>query len=245
MQRMLATDLDGTFIGDDTAMLELWRDLEAHDILVVFSTGRHLQSIERFRRDVGAPSRPHACICMVGTEIWHRSGTDYRMDSTWQEHIDHGWDRAAIEQALMSVPGLRRQPDEWQSRHKSSWFLDPPTAHAAVARVESVIAEAGLGAKVIHSQDRFLDVLPPRSGKGGAVSFLADTLGIDAAHVVTAGDTGNDVDMMRPELGFRSIAVANSSPELQALRHDRLFHAGGDHALGIREGLVRFGWLPG
>lgn len=242
---MLATDLDGTFIGDEEAMLELWRELEAHDILVVFSTGRHLRSIEEFRRDAGTPLHPHACICMVGTEIWHRAGSTYRADRDWREHIEDGWDPVAIERTLVAIPGLARQPDEWQSRYKSSWFLESSSASGTVARVRSAIAEAGLAAKVVDSQDRFLDVLPARSGKGGAVRFLARSLGIDADRVVTAGDSGNDLDMMRAELGFRSIAVANSASELRGLRHERIFHATRDHALGIREGLVRFGWLPG
>ena len=47
-KRLLATDLDGTFIGDDEAMLALWEALQSRGIVVAFSTGRHLESIEDF-----------------------------------------------------------------------------------------------------------------------------------------------------------------------------------------------------
>ena len=40
MKRLLATDLDGTFIGDDEAMVALWDALQAHDILLAFSRGK-------------------------------------------------------------------------------------------------------------------------------------------------------------------------------------------------------------
>jgi hydroxymethylpyrimidine pyrophosphatase-like HAD family hydrolase len=46
--RLLATDLDGTFIGDDEAMFALWQSLREAGIVVAFSTGRHLQSIQDF-----------------------------------------------------------------------------------------------------------------------------------------------------------------------------------------------------
>ena len=61
--------------------------------------------------------------------------------------------------------------------------------------------------------------------------------------MVTAGDTGNDLDMMRPESGFRSIAVGNASPELRSYRAANLFHAAQPYAAGMREGLVHYGWL--
>ena len=60
---------------------------------------------------------------------------------------------------------------------------------------------------------------------------------------VVAGDTGNDLDMMRPELGFRSIAVANASDELKHYETESLYHATLPFAAGIREGLVHHGWL--
>ncbi len=66
MQRILATDLDGTFIGDDAAMHELWSHLGAADIGVVFSTGRHLPSIESFYAEHDITRRADACICITG-----------------------------------------------------------------------------------------------------------------------------------------------------------------------------------
>ncbi len=40
--RFLATDMDGTFIGDDEAMHALWEAVEGRGITLAFSTGRHM-----------------------------------------------------------------------------------------------------------------------------------------------------------------------------------------------------------
>ena len=49
--------------------------------------------------------------------------------------------------------------------------------------------------------------------------------------------------MMRPELGFRSIAVGNSAPELKAFKPPHVYHARAAYAAGIQEGLEKLGWL--
>jgi sucrose-phosphate synthase len=242
MQRMLATDLDGTFIGDDDAMESLWRDLDDSGVFVAFSTGRHLPSIEDFYARVGTTRRAGACVTMVGTEIWHRDGDEYALDEEWSGIIEDRWDKDAVAEVVDAIPGAELQPAEWQSRFKSSYFLEDD-AGAEVEELRRRLDERGLHAKVVYSAGRFLDLLPIRSGKGEAVRYLAASVGVDPRNVITAGDTGNDLDMMRPELGFRSIAVGNASDELAGHMATNLYHADGYHAIGIREGLEHFGWL--
>lgn len=234
--------MDGTFIGDDEAMRDLWSELDARGITVAFSTGRHLPSIETFYDEHGTDRRAEACICMVGTEIWLRGDGGYRRDDRWSSVIAEAWDKVAVEGILAELPGPEMQPEEWQSEFKSSYFVEDDAA-AVLKHIERRLREEGLQAKVVYSADRFLDLLPFRSGKGEAVRFLADELGIAPSDVVTAGDTGNDLDMMRPELGFRSIAVGNAAPELAGFHAPGVYHAEAEYAAGIREGLRHFGWL--
>jgi sucrose-phosphate synthase len=242
MERMLATDLDGTFIGDDAAMETLWADLESTGVFIAFSTGRHLPSIESFYAEVGTPRRADACVTMVGTEIWHRSGAGYVLDEAWSEVIADRWDQEAVAEIVESIPGTQLQPDEWQSSFKSSYYLEDD-AGARIEELRRRLDQRGLAAKIVYSAGEFLDLLPIRAGKGEAVRYLADDRGITPDNVITAGDTGNDLDMMRPELGFRSIAVGNASPELADHQADDLYHATAHHAAGVREGLEHYGWL--
>ncbi len=240
--RVLATDLDGTFIGDDDAMEALWRDLETAGVIVAFSTGRHLRSIQDFYGGAGTRRRAAACITMVGTEIWHRVGDGYTPDPGWSEVIAASWDKRRVEAVVEEIAGAVMQPLEWQSPFKSSYFLEGD-GDARVAAIENRLAALGLEAKAVYSAGRFLDLLPVRSGKGEAVKYLVEGLGVAPGDVITAGDTGNDLDMMRPELGFRSIAVGNASPELRAFRAANVYHAEAPFAAGIREGLEHYGWL--
>ncbi len=240
--RLLATDLDGTFIGDDEAMFTLWDELDHAGITLVFSSGRHLRSVQAFYDERQTSRRAAACICMVGSEIWHLVDGRYRRDQAWSDAISHSWDKARVEAIVRDVTDAVMQPLEWQSEFKSSYYLEDDAAQS-LARLRHRLEQEGLRAKVVYSADRFLDLLPYRSGKGEAVRFLAEELGVPPTSVVTCGDTGNDLDMMRPELGFWSVAVGNAAPELASFRAPRLFHARAPHAAGIREGLARIGWL--
>lgn len=240
--QLLATDLDGTFIGDDAAMFELWEALIARSIPVAFSTGRHLMSIQDFYAEKNAQRRADVCVCMVGTDIHFRTNGEYELDPEWHEQIREGWDKRAVEEILQSIPEARMQDAQWQSEFKSSYFLEE-NADERVREIHQRLQEAGLDAKVVYSADKFLDLLPIRSGKGEAIRYVAGKTGVPAENVVTCGDTGNDLDMMRSELGFRSIAVGNAASELKAFREPHVYHATENYAAGILEGLKKHGWL--
>lgn len=247
-QKLLATDLDGTFIGDDAAMLALWDALRTHEILVVFSTGRHLQSIEKFyarmEQEAGMPGdfRSDASICMVGTDIYFRADGTYHNDPRWHEIISEDWEKSAVEGILKAIPEATMQDAQWQSPFKSSYFLEE-NAEARLHKIHEQLERTGLRAKVVFSAGKYLDLLPINSGKGEAVKYVARHYGIEPADVITCGDTGNDLDMMRSGLGVRSIAVGNAAEELKALRAPHVYHAQAFYAAGIREGLESYGWL--
>jgi len=246
--RFLATDLDGTFIGDDEAMYELWEQLERAGIELVFSTGRHLQSIEEFYARVRhwRTSRQRhpaaACVCMVGTDIYFRRADEYVLDRGWHQRIAERWDGAAVEEVMRGVPDVQMQEAQWQSDYKCSYWLEVNVA-ARLAEIEALLAARGLEAKVVYSADRYLDLLPIRSGKGEALRYVAEQQGVPPERVITCGDTGNDLDMMRGELGFRCIAVGNAAPELKAFRERQVYHARANFAAGILEGLRRYRWV--
>lgn len=241
-KRLLATDLDGTFIGDDEAMFKLWDALHAHDVVVAFSTGRHLRSIEDFYAEKHATRRAEVCICMVGTDIYFRNNGAYDLDRTWHEIIAQDWDKATVEGILRAIPEARMQDEEWQSPFKSSYYLEE-NVEERLAELHKRLEQARVRAKVVYSAGKFLDLLPICSGKGEAVRFVARHYGMEPEDVITSGDTGNDLDMMRPELGFRSIAVGNAAKELKEFRAPHVYHARAEFAAGIQEGLEAHGWL--
>ncbi len=241
-RRLLALDMDGTFIGDSDAMHALWERLARAGIIVAFSTGRHLDSIRRFYAETGAARRAEACICMVGTDIYLGNDRTYALDARWHELISRDWERESVLAILRDIPDAAPQDPQWQSAFKISYFLED-NAQRRLAEIERRLIERGLRAKIVYSAGRFLDLLPIGSGKGEAVRYLAERLGVATADVVTAGDSGNDLDMMRPELGFRGIAVGNAAAELAGFRGPHVYHARSHFAAGVAEGLEHYGWL--
>jgi len=82
-------------------------------------------------------------------------------------------------------------------------------------------------------------VLPFAASKGTAVEHVRQALGLAAGQVVVAGDSGNDIEMLRSVPN--AIIVGNHSDGL-AERKDlsRCYVARGSHAHGILEGVEHF-----
>jgi len=92
-------------------------------------------------------------------------------------------------------------------------------------------------ANVFHSFGQFLDVIPGRAGKGLALRYVAQRWEIPLDHILVAGGSGADEDMMRGNT--LAVVVANRHhEELSGLEEqDRIYFAAQDHALGILEAI--------
>ena len=107
----------------------------------------------------------------------------------------------------------------------------------AIAAVRAAVVD--LPVRVIHSHGRLLDILPVRAGKGEAMRWVADRLGIAPADVYAAGDSGNDLDMLSAVRN--GIVVANHSAELlPLLGRPTIYLARRPHAAGVVEGMHAF-----
>lgn len=225
---LLLADIDNTLTGCRTGAGELVAYLaERPRRLFGIATGRSLQEARRILEEWHYPD-PAIWVTSVGTEIaWMRNGLLVQ-DTEYADHLAEGWDSEAIDAVIRSIPGLTRQPPVEQRRFKSSWFASD---QSAAIRLRTALMAAGLPAKVIFSHGRFLDILPERSGKGGAMRWVADRLGLPLSAVHAAGDSGNDWDML--SACPNAIVVANHSAELASLigrpgvRVTSRSHAGG------------------
>lgn len=91
-------------------------------------------------------------------------------------------------------------------------------------------------------------MLPMQAGKGTATSFVLQQLGFAPEDVCVAGDSGNDAAMFEVA-GIKGILVGNAKPELvahcEAHPCSDHYHAEGQHAAGILEGLAHHCFLGG
>ena len=63
------------------------------------------------------------------------------------------------------------------------------------------------------SKPFFLEVMPPNSGKGEAVLYLARTLGIERSETMAFGDSMNDESMLR--MAAYGVAMSNGLPQIR------------------------------
>lgn len=235
--RAIISDIDNTLLGDRNSLRALVQRLKEHGGGVAFgvATGRRLESAQQVIKEWGVPT-PDLFISSVGSEIHY--GPEITPDQGWSRHIDHLWDRDALMEQLLDLPGIELQPEEDQRPHKLSFFVDPEEA-PSVQEIERLLHQQDLRANIIYSHDRFLDLLPARASKGFAVRYFADKWGIPLERILVAGDSGNDEDMLRGStLG---VVVGNHHPELRKLKgFQRIYFAEAGHAAGISEGMDHF-----
>lgn len=241
---MFCSDLDGTLIGNPEAtrrFKQAWENLPVRTRpLLVYASGRLVQDVIDLLATQILPW-PDFVIGGVGTQIY--DGRTKRPLNLYSQQFETTWNLEIIEAIVGQCPGIARQPQEFLHLFKSSWYLHDATADA-LSLLEQRLVDAGQNVCVVYSSMRDLDILPAGSGKGGALTWLCDSLYVPLKHVVVAGDTGNDSDMfLLPEI--RGIVVENAQPELiEAVVKVPTFNATRVLADGALEGLQHFGVIP-
>ncbi|MBI1205260.1 MAG: HAD-IIB family hydrolase [Rhodopseudomonas sp.] len=241
-QFVLATDLDGTFLGgSDTDRNALYRFIEDRrgDVGLIFVTGRDPQFIERLCADGRVPW-PDYVVGDVGTTIAEIVGASRKvrplaaLEADIAELWNDNGDR--IRTLLNKAAGLTLQDTPF--RYRVSYHFDPKTYDGAAERI---VRHHGFDALI--SADRFFDVLPPGVSKGPSLRRLLKHLGVADDRVLVAGDTLNDLSLF--ETGLRGVAVANSEAALIASLRDRgnAYRAATAGAGGIAEAIRHFNFF--
>jgi sucrose-phosphate synthase len=109
-----------------------------------------------------------------------------------------------------------------------------------VEEINTLLRSRDLTANVIHSFGQYLDLVPIRASKGQALRYVAHRFGIPLEHVLVAGGSGADEDMMRGNT--LAVVVANRHHEelSQLADLERIYFAERPHALGILEAIDHY-----
>lgn len=231
---LLATDLDGTFLGGRQAdRLALYRLVRARDDLrLVFVTGRGVETVLPLLADPLIPD-PEVIIGDVGATVVR--GDTLESVQPLQSSIDARWpgERAVLER-LAGLDGLERQAVP-QERRCSFHTREPALVEEVRRRME------GLDVDVLHSAGLYLDVLPGGVNKGSTLGALLQHLRVDPDDVLVAGDTLNDLALFTS--GFRGVVVGGAEEALRQATADLpdTWQAERSGAGGILEALNRAG----
>lgn len=202
---ILATDLDGTFLGGKSLHKQQLYRLIRKDksIRLIFVTGRGLETVIPLLNDPIIPN-PDFIICDVGATIVN--GHTLEAIEPLQNEIEKHWPgRIKILECLGDLPGLQYQ--EVPQQRRCSFYTDD------VNLIETVREKvAAIDCEVIYSAGKFLDVLPRGVNKGSSLISLVNYLKADAEDVLVAGDTLNDLSMF--QCGYKGVAVGKSEAKL-------------------------------
>ena len=237
VDRVLICDIDNTLLGDREGLARLLARLRAAGDRVAFgvATGRRLESTVAILKEWGVPT-PDLFITAVGSEIHYGNGMVE--DPGWARHIDYQWKPEALRKALNDAVGLKLQAQSEQRRFKVSYDVEPHKMQNINA-IRTCLRKRDLHCKVIYSHQAYLDLLPVRASKGLAIRYLMMKWGLPPDRLLVAGDSGNDIEMLRGEtLG---VVVGNYSPELEVLKGmPRIYFAEGSYATGVLEGIDHY-----
>lgn len=239
---LLASDLDGTLVGDPAALEVLNAGLgsQRDRWVIAYVTGRTLDSTLSLLAETPL-LRPDLLVTGVGSEIhW---GPGLEPDVAWRRRMGRGWSRERVRAIASFFPALVSQPPHCQGPFKCSYTLAVAPSERTLEGLVTTMRRQRLRARLIYSSGRDLDVVPIRSGKGNAVRYVAERLGIPPEGVLACGDSGNDLDMLA--MGGSAVVVANAQPELLASAPLGAYRARAPYAAGIHEALVHFGYLLG
>ncbi len=241
--RLLATDLDNTLVGDRTALAQFnaWYACHSDRWRLAYLTGRSLVSAWELIQSQGL-LLPDALVTDVGTVIHQAtrvapvSVRDYREDLQWRARMLAAWPGTAVcTAALEHVPGLRLQPGGSRPLRVGCQVSSP----AAVAAAQRRLRDHRLAVQVVYSSGCDLDILPTAAGKGAALRHLVQGWNIHPGDVVVCGDSGNDLDMLRA--GYPGVVVANAQPELgQAQLPAQVYRCSQPYARGILQGVAHW-----
>lgn len=238
---LLATDIDGTLLGDETGEILLREFIASQNsrVTLAYVTGRYRWSVLDLVEQGRLP-RPRFICGDVGTEIFDLNDPENQIGQAYAAQVASNWDLDEIYRLGLG-DGIRLQEfEEGQPRFQAGFYWDarPESLHAFHERL-SHLQDLYIQA----SYDTYIDVLPLNLGKGNAVRFLQQRLGLDPAQVAVAGDSGNDRQMFETE--YKGIVPVNALEELKVLASQSWhYHSPYPAARGVLDGLRHFGFTP-
>ncbi len=241
MEKLIVSDIDNTLLGNQESLNEFKAILSSKNNKPGFAvaTGRTVDSTINVLKEHNVPI-PDVIISSVGSEIYYNFKEDLIYSKGWDAHIAHHWQRNKVEEVLKQFNFLTPQEDFTQRKFKISYFMEDDPDY--LKKVKETLIKNRLKTTVIFSHGQFLDVLPYRASKGKAIRYLAYRWNIPYEHILVAGDSGNDSEMLKGEL--LGVIVSNYSKELEGLKGSkRIYFAKREFAGGIIDGIKHYKFL--
>jgi len=229
--RAIFTDLDQSLLGEPSLLPKFSQILKDNAKCSSFgiATGRRLDSALKLIKQHKIPF-PDALVTSLGTEIHY--GQYLTRDTAWDDHIDYLWQPEKVRRILSDFPSLKLQSKVEQSRFKVSYYYDAKIA-PDIEEIRQLLLKHDQTVNVVFSFGQFLDIVPVRASKGLALRWYAEQWDIPLDHILVAGGSGADEDMIRGNTLAVLVANRHNEELSELIDLDRVYFAESPYAAGI------------
>jgi sucrose-6F-phosphate phosphohydrolase len=229
MKYLLICDLDDTLIGEKSGVRNFNKVAISKKFHMVYSSGRFKDSMVSLITKVGLVY-PDVLIANLGTELYY--APHWTKDLNWEQRIEKNWNKEKIAEILEDFD-LQPQP------HNKAFVLPYYSDDQSVVR-EIRKKMDHCNAKVVHTKNHFLDIIPDLAGKGNAAKYVGCLLDLP---IVCCGDSENDEEMLKKS--DYGILVGNAPYSLKKAmsEYSHVYIAKLNHAMGVIEGLIHYGFI--
>lgn len=269
MYNLLASDLDGTLIplSEDNKLIRAIDTFSENfqnssNTKLAYITGRHfslaLEGLNKYKLP-----EPDFLVCDVGTSLYTKNpNKSWYSDSEYSNYLLNRWninDSKELISTLENISFIKLQENERQSPLKLSYYLENNKLtnnlnliiDEKIKEIEKNLLKAQIKFSIIFSIDEvsnvgLIDILPPDTAKNTALDFICKKYLINNSNVIYAGDSGNDLAVIKAS--YKSILVGNAREDIkkEALNINKktpenLYISNSHSALGVIEGARHFG----
>lgn len=229
--RAIFSDLDQSLLGDPKLLPEFSKIIKDNAKCSSFgiATGRRLDSALKLIKKYKIPL-PDVLVTSLGTEIYY--GQYLTRDTAWNDHIDYLWRPVKVRSVLKDIPGLKLQDKVELSRFKISYYYDSKIA-PDVEEIRQLLLQSDQTVNVIFSFGQFLDIVPVRASKGLALRWYAEQWDIPLDHILAAGGSGADEDMIRGNTLAVLVANRHNEELSDLIDLERVYYTKKPYAAGI------------
>lgn len=252
MYKLVALDIDDTLLSVNMQLSEkngkVIEEVRAAGVFVTLATGRFYQGMTHICEKLKLDNMP--VITMGGAQIQNYPSGELLYNRTMslslvEQCIQFAKDNKVYIQCYqdqtfyyenhtsesrfyenrINVKGTQRDFSSIQFDHANKCIL---IAEPFVIEKLIPIAKNTFGdrAQVMRSYSRILEIYPPDTNKGVALSWLAEGLGVLQEEVLAMGDSALDIPML--EYAGMGVAVSNAEQELINIANYVAPHADSD-----------------
>lgn len=244
-KKIFFTDLDGTLLNDEKEITPKTREVLAKITqmghYLVFISGRPLMSIMEARKSLPVSDKNLYLVASNGGVIYDAEKDEIlrenRLTLEQTDYIMKYCEQAGVHSHTYTEDAIvsKRQSEELTFYQKTIHMpslitddiignLDKPPLKCVALSMEKKNLDAikeGLGdwaegqVQLMFSHDKLLEMIPITSGKGTAVKWLSEYLGVELCNTLAAGDMDNDISML--EAAGVGVAMANGAPHVKKI----------------------------